>query len=319
MIDTKERTQILSSVLGTFTLDRKGINASFKCPICATSKKQKLIVRVDTGQYHCWVCNAHGASVSSLLRKLSADGAARWEKVAGVTQKRYLDDIPDAPEPVEIPHGFRLLAESLDAYDPDIAACVDYVRNRGLTLRDMWYFRLGAVSRGPLSRRIILPSFDGDGKINYWTARAIDEKPYGKYMNAKATRINLIFNEINIDWRKELTLVEGPFDLTKCDSNATSILGSDISLKSALFQTIVRNKTPVILALDSDMQKKQMKWAQRLSEYDVSVKILDLGDHKDVGEMSKEEFLKAKSSAKEWNRFQSIVSMFNITRSGSML
>ena len=319
MIDTKERTQILASALGTFTLDRKGINASFKCPICATSKKQKLIVRVDTGQYHCWVCNAHGASVSFLLRKLSADTAARWEKVAGVTQRRYLDDTPELPDPVEIPHGFRLLAESFDSHDPDILDCVQYVRDRGLTLRDMWYFRLGAVSRGFLSRRVILPSFDAEGKINYWTARSIDEKKYGKYMNAKATRINLIFNEINIDWRKELTLVEGPFDLTKCDTNATSILGSDISLKSALFQTIVRNKTPVILALDADMQEKQTKWAKRLAEYDVSVKLLDLNGHKDVGEMSKEDFKQAKLSAKPWNRFQSIINMSKLNRSGSLL
>ena len=319
MIDTKERTQILASALGTFTLDRKGINASFKCPICATSKKQKLIVRVDTGQYHCWVCNAHGASVSFLLRKLSADTAARWEKVAGVTQRRYLDDTPELPDPVEIPHGFRLLAESFDSHDPDILDCVQYVRDRGLTLRDMWYFRLGAVSRGFLSRRVILPSFDAEGKINYWTARSIDEKKYGKYMNAKATRINLIFNEINIDWRKELTLVEGPFDLTKCDTNATSILGSDISLKSALFQTIVRNKTPVILALDADIQEKQTKWAKRLAEYDVSVKLLDLNGHKDVGEMSKEDFKQAKLSAKPWNRFQSIINMSKLNRSGSLL
>ena len=28
------------------------------------------------------------------------------------------------------------------------------------------------------------------------------------------------------DWKKELTLVEGPFDLFKCDTNATCLLGS---------------------------------------------------------------------------------------------
>jgi DNA primase len=318
MIDAKERLEILSKALGTFTLDRKGVNASFKCPHCTHTKKQKLVVKIDTGQYHCWVCNTHGSSISYLLRKLSTDVAARWDKVAGVPQRRFLDDPPPEDPPVEIPHGFRLLAESFESRDPDVIDCIDYVRDRGLSLRDMWYFKLGCVTRGYLSRRVIMPSFDADGKLNYWTARTVDEKPYGKYMNAKASRIDLIFNEINVDWRKEITLVEGPFDLTKCDTNATSILGSDISIKSALFQTIVRNKTPVILALDNDMQEKQNKWAKRLSEYDIDVKILDLGSKKDVGEMTKEEFLKAKSMAKPWNRFNSIINSTKLMKSGSI-
>ena len=318
MIDTKERVEILTRALGACTLDRKGINAAFRCPDCGGSKKQKFIVRIDTGQYHCWVCDARGASIAKVLRKLSPDVAARWEGVTGSHQRRFVDEVVEAPK-VEIPLGFRLLAESIDSRDPDVRDCLEYVRNRGLSLREMWYFRLGYVKRGRLSRRVIMPSFDSDGVINYWTARSIDEKAVGKYVNPPIPRGEFIFNELNLDWRREITLVEGPFDLTKCDSNATAILGSNMSRKSALFQAIARSRTPTILALDSDMPEKQHKWAKALSEFDVPVKIMDLGDRKDVGEMTKEEFLSAKTKARPWNKFQGIIDLSRIMRSGSIL
>jgi hypothetical protein len=318
VIDTKERVEILTRALGVCTLDRKGINAAFRCPDCGGSKKQKFIVRIDTGQYHCWVCDARGASIAKVLRKLSPEVAARWEGVTGSHQRRFLDDVVEVPK-VELPLGFRLLAESMDAHDPDTRACIDYVRNRGLGLREMWYFRFGFVRRGRLSRRVIMPSFDSEGRLNYWTARAIDDDVIGKYVNPPIPRGEFIFNELNLDWRKELTMVEGPFDLTKCDSNATAILGSNMSRKSALFQAIARNRTPVVLALDSDMPEKQHKWAKALSEFDVPVRILDLGGKKDVGEMTREEFMEAKTRARTWDKFQGIINLSKIMRSGSIL
>ena len=318
MIDARERIDILVRALGPCTLDRKGINAAFRCPSCGGSKKQKFIVRIDTGQYHCWVCDSRGASVSRILRKLSPDVATRWETIAGSHQRRFIDEVQEAPK-LELPMGFKLLAECIDARDPDTRACIDYVHERGLGLREMWYFRLGYVRRGRLARRVIMPSFDADGKLNYWTARAIDDKSVGKYVNPPIPRGEFIFNELNLDWRQELTLVEGPFDLTKCDSNATAILGSNMSRKSALFQAIARNRTPVVLALDSDMPEKQHKWAKALSEFDVPVRILNLGDYKDVGEMTRQEFLEAKSQARTWDKFQGIINLSKIMRSGSIL
>ena len=318
MIDAKERIEILSRALGAGTMDRKGINVAFRCPDCKDSKKQKLVVRIDTGQYHCWVCDARGASVAKVLRKLSPETAARWEGVTGSHQRRFIDEVVEAPK-VEIPMGFKLLAESLDSRDPDVRDCLDYVSSRGLGIREMWYFRLGYVKRGRLSRRVIMPSFDSEGSINYWTARTIDDRTIGKYINPSIPRGEFIFNELNLDWRREITLVEGPFDLTKCDSNATAILGSNISRKSALFQAIARNRTPIVLALDSDMPEKQHKWAKALSEFDVQVRVLNLNGHKDVGEMSKQEFLEAKSKARPWDKFQGIINLSRIMRSGSIL
>ena len=41
-----------------------------------------------------------------------------------------------------------------------------------------------------------------------------------------------------------MTLVEGPFDMVKCDDNATCLLGSHLPVNSLLFQKLIQNKTP---------------------------------------------------------------------------
>lgn len=318
MINSKDRIELLSKSFGSCTVDRKGLNVAFRCPSCKDSKKQKLVVRIDTGQFHCWVCDLRGGNVAKLIRKTSPELAARWDALLGNSQKKYVDEV--APEvKVELPQGFRLLAESLHVSDPDVRACIDYVTSRGLGLREMWYFRLGCVKRGRLARRVIMPSFDLEGKLNYWTARSIEPNPSYKYVNPSVPRGQFIFNEINIDWRSELTLVEGPFDLVKCDHNATAILGSNMSTRSELFQAIARNRTPTVIALDSDMPEKRHKWAKILSEFDVPVRMLELGDKKDVGEMTREEFLRAKSEARPWNKFMGIIQLSTTIRSGSIL
>ena len=66
----------------------------------------------------------------------------------------------------------------------------------------------------------------------------------------------IIFNELNIKWDEELTIVEGPFDLTKSNFNTTCLLGSSLNESYELFKKIVKNKTPVLLGLDPDAMTK---------------------------------------------------------------
>ena len=153
-----------------------------------------------------------------------------------------------------------------------------------------------------------MPSFDADGKLNFYTGRAIDDNAFRKYMNCDAEKKSIIFNEINIDWTNELSLVEGPFDLTKCDDNATCLLGSSLSEDSKLFHQIYKHKTPIVLALDKDMQSKTwQRIARMLSSYDIPVKVLNLGSFKDVGEMTREQFKDAKLHAIKWDRTSALL------------
>jgi hypothetical protein len=73
------------------------------------------------------------------------------------------------------------------------------------------------------------------------------------------------------------------------------------------------------MALDSDMSGKIQKYCKLLSAYDVPVRVLDLGQFSDVGEMSKLDFMHAKSKAKQWNTDDRLYHLIGSIKSGSLL
>jgi DNA primase len=161
--------------------------------------------------------------------------------------------------------------------------------------------RLGVSLNPEFSRMLILPSYDKNGKLNFYTGRKIDvdTKNSYKYKNALVPKKNIIFNELNLDFSLPLTIVEGPLDLIKTNDNATCLLGSSLTEGMKLFQEIVKNKTDVILALDDDAYDKAIKIAKNLSEYDINVKILNTSIAEDVGDMTTSQFKQIYQEAKE--------------------
>jgi cellulose synthase/poly-beta-1,6-N-acetylglucosamine synthase-like glycosyltransferase len=86
-----------------------------------------------------------------------------------------------------------------------------------------------------------------------------------------------------------------------------------------LFNKIVEHKTPVVLALDSDMKSKTMSLAKRLHEFDIQVRILKTDGFDDVGAMSKKEFLKRKDAASLWLPFDNLKFKISNLATGSMI
>ena len=136
--------------------------------------------------------------------------------------------------------------------------------------------------------------------MNFFLGRNLEQK--GFYKNCDSDKKEIIFNELKTDFKKEVILVEGPFDMIKAGHNAVPLLGSSITEDYALFLEILKNKTPVILALDNDMKMRSQYIANLFYLYDIQVKILPLGKFKDVGEMDKKDFLEAKNKAKVWEK-----------------
>ena len=156
------------------------------------------------------------------------------------------------------------------------------------------------------------------GDINFFVSRSIDSGSRFKYLNSTNSKSKVVFNELNIDWKKELTVAEGPFDLMSCNLNATCLLGSNLSSRSLLFSKIVHNRTPVLLALDKDMTKKSQNIAELLDSYSINVRILDLKSFNDVGEMSRETFKRLAFEAKPWSRNDSLIFKIRSIESGSL-
>jgi DNA primase len=321
-----DKISLLTRSFGSIEVCRDDTNVTALCPICAKqgSSKKKLSIRLDDGRYHCWVCGSKGRSVIQLIKKYHpsfVDEAKKYFKIKGKGFDLFgEEEATESPEErVEVPENFRLLGTLLDSKNPDVRATIQYCASRGLGLRDLWYYKLGISNEARFSRRVIIPSFDDAGVINFYSGRSIDKVCRMKYLNASIQKTKIIFNEINIDWSKELALVEGPFDLMKCNENSTCLLGSQLSRESKLFRQIVRNQTPVVLALDQDAIQKTHKIAAELSSFGVQVKLADIPEDKDVGDMTHEEFVTIRKRAKEWNSDLRLYTMIASIKSGSLI
>lgn len=275
MIVTSQKIDLLCKLLGVPDIDRRGINAQFWCPFCNDDNhnKRKLAVRIEDGLTHCWVCGwrtKNIARIASLIgmRKLLPE----LEKIYGEVKSDPSE--PEPPKDITLPKGFKLIGELLkqDVRDPDHLMCLKYLAGRNITENVAWAFRIGVANDAMSRRRVIVPSFDEEGKLNYFTARSADNA-WPKYLNPEALRRSIVFNEIDIDWTRELTIVEGPFDLLSCyGMNATCALGSWLDERYTLFKKIVLNKTPVVLAFDPDAASKQNTVAEKLLSYEIPVR-----------------------------------------------
>lgn len=282
-------------------------NINVVCPVCKAKKgslKNKLAIKVDALLPKCWVCGYKRKTLIHLLKTYHPDYLKVFvdDFYGGIIPDEYEEKETEANVKLELPHGFIMLAEQFDQPKSIMAKeAKQYLVKRGATKRDFWYFKFGiTVTDKKFAFRIIVPSFDKEGELNYYTGRTTQFVKNGpKYLDADGHKETAIFNEINIDWAKELTIVEGPFDLLKCNDNATCLLGKTLETNYRLFQEIIRHETPVLLALDNDAQKRQLKIAKMFAEYDIPVRLFEVPKNlKDVGEMTKQQFIAQAKGAK---------------------
>jgi DNA primase len=306
LVSLTDKVRFIESVFGGGKLARNGKNIDVRCPICAPKDhtKKKLAIRVDDDRNHCWTCGYRAHTLAPLIRKYAGPEklAEYREKFMPETEqerlRRRYDIDAEELKRIELPKDFRLLVTA-PATDPDARAAFRYVIDRGLTERDMWYFKLGISDEPRWNRRVIVPSFDAAGRLNYFVARAIDKKRKPKYDNPDFDKLPVIFNELNVDWTKQLVLCEGSFDMFKCGDNAVPLLGSDLNEESALFNAILVNGTPIALALDGDMwETKTLKAAKKLAEYDIDVVLVDTRPFGDPGSATREQFRMALECAR---------------------
>lgn len=307
-------------VFGFYRLTNGKSNIEVVCPICKRLKEKhssriytnkKLSIHVDDHILHCWVCGYKSKNLIHLLKKYYPNHLQYYldkfvsAEVLEVYNKHSQQFLTKAQTQVKLPNDFILLANSTEDTSSMINAARNYLKARRADSEDMlWYWRLGVTkSITEPCGRLVVPSFDPNGILNYYSARALQDNILPKYSNPEVLRENIIFNELNIDWSNELILVEGVFDLMRCPENATALLGTDLPSHFLLFQKIVEHQTPIVLALDPEAQKKSYEIAKRLLEFDIKVKVVELlPNQEDVGSLTKNQFNERLQNAKIFNK-----------------
>ena len=142
-----------------------------------------------------------------------------------------------------------------------------YLRKRGIGPDIIKEFDIGYAVKGKYFNRIIIPSYDADGKVNYFIARWFD-KEYNKikYLNPHAEKQEIVFNEGKVNWDATIYLVEGATDHI-VTPNSIPLLGKYLSEK--LLELLYdKAKGYIVIVLDDDA------WEDAKNLY----RQLDIGD-----------------------------------------
>ena len=292
----EEKLRILKSILGS---PRKtGSEYLFHCPFCK-HHKPKFSVNLHRGA-KCWVCDWKTPHIRRVVRRVGSwVDLQEWDTLTGRVSlsafESLFGDIDDSePEPViELPGEFISLANNNTSLSS--LAARRYLLKRGLSKTDFVKWKIGFCVSGEYANRVIIPSFNMNGEVNYFIARAYSDD-WMRYKNPPVSR-DIVFNELFLDWDNDLTIVEGAFDAIVAGSNSVPILGSTLNENSKLFQEIVKHDTPIYLALDPDAEKKSNRLIAALMKYDVELYKVDITGYDDVGSMTAGEYQKRKEAA----------------------
>ena len=295
----EEKLRIVRDILGGY---RQSSNEFlFHCPFCGHHKK-KMSVNFAINAWKCWICDTRGKNIYRLVRKFGTyQQKQKWLELDGRLDLSEFDKMFMEMNNEEIEQVTDLPAEFTSLCNKHLPVSskrpLEYLYERGVTKQDILMWKIGFCREGKYGGRIIVPSFNNSGNLNYFIARSFVGHKM-KYLNPPISK-NVVFNELFVDWDEPIVLVEGLFDAIVAGQNAIPILGSTLREESKLFQAIVLNDSPVYLALDEDAEKKQEQMIKVFYRYDVDVKVIDTTNVEDVGSMSKEQFNKRLSSAYE--------------------
>jgi DNA primase len=279
---------LMDSVLGKGKPTSKG-NRSYHCPEC---KHHKLKLEINLEEhsphfqsYQCWVCGFKGKKLTTLFKKIGADSdkvnelrllvksASKETKITVETKKAILPDefisLINPPSSISSKHALH------------------YLKNRGITREDIIKYNIGYCEFGRYANMIIIPSYNNEGNLNYFTARNFDKNASVKYRNPDVTR-DIIGLELFINWNTPITLCEGMFDAIAIKRNVIPLLGK--TLQPSLMKKLINSSVnKIYIALDKDAIKQALNFCEQLMNEGKEVYLVDLNE-KDPSDMGFEKF-----------------------------
>ena len=234
---------------------------AFDCPNCSDMRgvdydgKGNLEINYDMGIYSCWACSeTHGTKGRLFyLFKEYADKDTFQKFIKGKFtfhgdyNKGHEKEVEK--EILKLPDEFFHLNGKQN--NRLFAPAFNYLYNRGVTDEMIDKYRIGFCLEGLYQNRVIIPSYDIKGDLNYFVSRSISPKTQKfKYLNPSVDKTQIIFNEHLINWEKPIFLVEGAFDHIVLP-NSIPLLGKKMYDK--LFNELYfKSKNLIIIVLDPD-------------------------------------------------------------------
>jgi DNA primase len=281
---------LVNSVLGSGKSTARN-NYAYHCPFCH-HHKPKLEVNLTENRegknpWHCWACNARGTTIYNLFKQLKVEAKKFTELKSLVKTSKSIKETK-VEYSVTLPDEYICLSTG-DLSDISARHALAYLKRRNISKYDILKYNIGYCKEGKYKNMIIIPTYNQDGSINYFTARSFEKEPYIKYRNPSVSR-DIIPNEHLINWDIPIILCEGMFDAIAIKRNAIPLLGKNI--QSNLMKRIVTSVVDKIyIALDKDAIKQALRFCENLMAEGKEVYLVDMQD-KDPSEMGFTNFTK---------------------------
>ncbi len=249
----------------------------FPCPCCVEKygtgeiRKYNLSISLSKQRMNCWKCSAEGGethgSIIKLIKRYGTPELLEQYKNAIHTIRESelyklnfssnefnIDTSVVEREELRLPESFRYF----DRKDWHSKKALKYLNERGIDWDIIEKYHLGYTSfqeeDKKSSYRIIIPSFDAYGELNYWVGRNYLPVDRIKYDNPKVEKRDIIFNEEKIQWDADVTLVEGPFDHIVVP-NSIPLLGKALNQGYKLYWDLISKcNGNVNIWLDNDIK-----------------------------------------------------------------
>jgi len=253
---------------------------SFDCPVCSDIKgldcgdgKGNLEVNYNHHVYKCWACSetygTHG-TINKLVRKYGNRNHIKQYKLVIPDEKKAIiqqNEFTITGLPKEFTPLLLLKRENFD-----YKKALSYLGKRNIDEELIKKYNLGYAVSGDYKGRIIFPSYDSNGEVNYYLGRSYDKYSKLKYKNPEVSKMDIIFNEGKINWDSNIYLVEGVFDHITLP-NSIPMLGK--VLNDLLFKRLVEDATAkVIIILDNDAEKDALNMYKKLDSTKLNGRVL---------------------------------------------
>ena len=271
--------QLLESILSKGNFNQQSNEITFHCPFCKHHKK-KLNINLISEKWHCWVCGVGGHKILGLFRKLKVEKRF-FDILSKITGNRISKLSTDKKyDLVSLPQQFQPLSES-NSKSPEARNALSYLRKRGLTKQDILKYNIGYCESGKYGGMIIIPSYDCDGVLNFFTGRSYYDVNF-KHLNPVVSK-DIIGFDLFVNWNEPITIVEGAFDAIAIKRNSIPLFGKQI-LDNLKIKILEKNVKRINIALDKDAMKSALSMAEYFVGRGVSVHFIELPE-KDPSEL----------------------------------
>lgn len=137
-----------------------------------------------------------------------------------------------------------------------------YLKRREINIYQINKYNLGFCQVGRYQNRIIIPSYNKDSQLNYFTARSIQKHNSVKYINPPIQKNDIIMFQNLINWKFPVVLVQGIFDAMTVNFNAIPLMGKIVS--QTLAQRLSYYDADIYLCLDKDAKQHQYQTMKKL-------------------------------------------------------